>query len=140
MEKPTTDKLIDYYWNYFQLHSNQRMQLINFYISIEVVLVGAYFTLILNCTSLPWVLKTVSFAISFFSVVFYLMDRRTVFLIKESERCFMEIENLVDDEKYRLISSVENKTSGNIIRNTYSKIVFFVYVLTFAFGIYALFK
>ena len=27
-------KMLDLYWNYFELHSNQRMQMINFYITI----------------------------------------------------------------------------------------------------------
>ena len=32
--------LLEYYWNYFELHSNQRMQMINFYITVEVVMIG----------------------------------------------------------------------------------------------------
>lgn len=38
--------VLEFYWKYFELHSNQRMQMINFYITVEVVIFGALFTLI----------------------------------------------------------------------------------------------
>lgn len=30
--------LLDFYWKYFDLHSRQRMQMVNFYITISIVL------------------------------------------------------------------------------------------------------
>ena len=37
--------VLDYYWKYFDLHSRQRMQMINFYITVEVALIGGFFVL-----------------------------------------------------------------------------------------------
>ncbi|MGN1276632.1 MAG: hypothetical protein ACI4UK_06555 [Floccifex sp.] len=35
--------VLDFYWKYFDLHSRQRMQMMGFYITIEVALIGGFF-------------------------------------------------------------------------------------------------
>lgn len=135
MDKLSSDKLLDYYMRYFELHANQRMQVINYYIWIEIVLIGAYFTLLINNTSLIWGLRTVSIVITLFAVIFFLLDRRTVFLIKKTEQCIMKIESQLDNDEYKLLTKIENNTSKCFIRNTYSRVFFCVFFLTLVFGL-----
>lgn len=136
------EQLLDYYWKYFELHSNQRMQMVNFYITIEVVLIGALFALIGLDNRMQWAEKTVSIAIAACSLTFYLLDARTKFLIKQSESCMKSIEDRFDgtyDEKFKLLNTIDNKTKGVVLRNTYSRVFFFVYLVIGLFGLYTLF-
>ena len=63
--------LLEYYWNYFELHSNQRMQMINFYITVEVVMIGGLFTLINFDERIRFAELFLSLAISFVSLIFW---------------------------------------------------------------------
>lgn len=134
------EKLLDYYWKFFELHSNQRIQMVNFYITVEVVLIGAFFAIFGLENRLLWAENTVSFAITTCSLVFYLLDRRTKFLIKKSEACIQSIENRLlapyNDDKYKLLKTIEDNTKGVIFRNTYSRVFTVVYLLIGLFGIY----
>lgn len=133
-------KMIDYYWNCFQLHSTQRMQMINYYITIEIVLIGAYFTLEYNNASLTWPQRIVSIAIIFFSLVFYLLDRRTVYFIKESESHLILIEDLFKEESYKLLKNINYNHNGSSFCISYSKIFFCVFIVIALFGIITLFR
>lgn len=136
MNNLDTNQLLDYYWKFFELHSSQRMQMINYYITIEVVLIGAYFTLEFNNCTVSWHQRTVSLAIMFISIVFYLLDRRTVFLIKESEKSIIGIEEKLDDESYMLLKRI-NATKS---KASYSKVLLCTYILIGAFGLITLFR
>ena len=44
---------LDFYWKYFELHSSQRMQMINFYITVTIVLYGGLFALMQLTPRIP---------------------------------------------------------------------------------------
>lgn len=52
--KMNDKELLDYYWKYFEMYSKQRMQIINFFISIEIVLIGGFFYLISLKQRMTW--------------------------------------------------------------------------------------
>lgn len=83
---------LELYWKYFELHSNQRMQMINFYITVEVVLFGALFTLITRKTRIPLAEYITSSAITFISIIFWGIDYRTKSLIHCCEDCIKKLE------------------------------------------------
>lgn len=84
--------MLEYYWKYFELYSNQRMQMVNFYITVEVVLIGALFKLITLENRICMAEYFVSLAISFISLTFYGLDLRTKNLIHWCEECIETLE------------------------------------------------
>ena len=123
MSKDVDEKaLLDFYWDYFQMHSSQRMQMINFYIGIEVVLIGGLFALLQLDQRICWAECLVSLAISFISLIFYGLDYRTKELIHWCESCIEAIEQKYKDtrgEELLLFSLSERKTK-EANKKTYS--------------------
>ena len=135
--------MLDLYWNYFELHSNQRMQMINFYITIEIVLIGAFFTLRLQKTSILWAECLVALAIPFISFVFFLLDLRTKLLIKEAERCIKKLEVAFwgdAENEMKLFYSVDRRTAKCWIRNTYSRVFWLQFIAVSLVGLLLLYS
>lgn len=108
--------LLEYYWNYFELHSNQRMQMINFYITVEVVMIGGLFTLINFDERIRFAELFLSLAISFVSLIFWGLDIRTKSLIHWCEDCMEALEMRYKDvfeQKFLLMNQSADKTKKN---------------------------
>lgn len=90
--------LLEYYWKYFELHSKQRMQMINFYITVEVVLFGAFFTLLTIEKPMIWAEYLVLGGISLISLVFWGLDYRTKTLIHWCEDCMEALERIYEPQ------------------------------------------
>lgn len=132
-------KMLELYWNYFEVHANQRMQMINFYITIEIVLIGAFFTLRLQKEEILWAECLVAVAIPVISLIFFLLDLRTRLLIKEAENCIKQIEaafwkkqNKINME---LLNNIDEKTSKCWIRNTYSRVFWMQFFIVSVVGL-----
>lgn len=94
IDNTMTDKeWFNIYWNYFELMSNQRISMLNFYISIEIVLFGGLFTLLLLNSRMRWAEYLVSIAIVFMSIVFYGIDYRTKMMIHKCEKLMTNLED-----------------------------------------------
>lgn len=83
----------DNLWNYFVLHSNQRIQLINFYIILETFLFAGLFTLITSENDTTIFCILVSLASLFFSFLFLNLDVRTKQMIKICEDSIKKLES-----------------------------------------------
>ena len=83
---------MDMLWKYFELHSNQRIQLINFYIVLESLLVAGLISLLSIQKDLIIWECGVCGAIIFFSLIFYGLDRRTKQMIKLCEDIIKQLE------------------------------------------------
>ena len=108
--------LLEYYWNYFELHSNQRMQMINFYITVEVVMIGGLFTLINFDERIRFAELFLSLAISFVSLIFWGLDIRTKSLIHRCEDCIEVLEMRYKDvfaPEFLLMNQSADKTKKN---------------------------
>ena len=115
--------LLDYYWKYFELHSSQRMQLINFFITIEIVLIGGLFYLFSLATRMKWAEITTCIAVILIDITFMGLDKRTKELIHYSEECMKSIEEKFPSEytgAFRIFQNAERKISSKKIRATYS--------------------
>ena len=93
---------------HFEIHSKQRVQTLNFFIVMESLFTtGIIWLFAYNITKIFGVF--LCFAISFFSVMFYLMDRRMKEMIKSSEKVLMEIEKKTKcDYKYCVFTNTEH--------------------------------
>jgi hypothetical protein len=84
-----------YAWDYFLLHSSQRIATFNFYITLAtVVLVGISAPLQLT-PKMPVLSFALSVVLALISFVFYKLDQRNKMLIKTSENALKDIERLL---------------------------------------------
>lgn len=85
-------------WDYFALHANQRIQILNFYIVLETFFITGLLTLFQLDGNLTVFRLILSASIIFFSVVFYALDKRTKEMIKFSEDALKTIEQKYSSE------------------------------------------
>ncbi len=138
-EKSITDKdWLELSWNYFSLLSGQRMGMINFYIIIEVALIGALFTMIGKSARIPWAECIICVAITLISVAFYLLDYRTKTMIHSCEKIMSEMEGKYCPSKPDInlpFHHIEQTTNSARIRITYSKVFKILFFLIGVFGL-----
>ncbi|MDE7176873.1 MAG: hypothetical protein K2O59_03585 [Lachnospiraceae bacterium] len=79
-------------WDYFAVHANQRIQILNFYIVLETFFITGLLTLFQLDGNLTAFRLILSASIIFFSFVFYALDKRTKEMIKFSEDALKTIE------------------------------------------------
>lgn len=134
-----TDKeWLDLSWNYYSLLSGQRMGMIDFYIVIEVALIGALFTMMGIETRILWAECTVCAAIALSSLAFFLLDYRTKTMIHCCEKIMSDIEEKYAPDKHKIklpFHFIERKTEKAKIRITYSVIFRFLFFLIGGFGV-----
>ena len=127
-----------FYWSYFELMSNQRMQIINFYISIEIVLVGAFFTLLNLKTRLEWMEYVVTATITFMSITFYGLDYRTKTLIHRCEQMMRELEEYYPHKTAFLpMHYINNENKAQYL--SYAKLFLIQYTVIGIFGVVCFF-
>lgn len=98
------------YWKHFELHSNQRMSLVKFYLSIISALGGGYFTLVIHPERSIWAEIVLLLFIAFLSIIFALLDQRTAMLIKDAENAIRELEEKFNAPKLFTASEKADKT------------------------------
>ena len=92
------------------------MQMINFYITVEEVMIGGLFTLINFDERIRFAELFLSLAISFVSLIFGGLDIRTKSLIHWCEDCMEALEMRykdVFDQKFLLMNQSADKTKKN---------------------------
>ena len=119
---------LDLYWKYFQLHSEQRMKMVQFYLSLIVVLFGSLFTLHSMEARITTAEIMVSIGIGIISLVFALLDHRTSILIKDAENAIKKVEDSTfqgrDDMPLKLFMYSEHNDRERIFFS-YSKCIRF---------------
>ena len=110
-ESINASKLLEVTYQYFEQHLNQRLQMLNYFITIEIVLFGAFFaSLELTNVGARYV---ASIAIIFMAILFRGLDYRTRDIIHGCEKVLMEIEDKYED-KYsndnKVIHYLDNMT------------------------------
>lgn len=76
--------LLTIYWNYYEFHADQRLRILNYFITIEIVLFGAFFTtlqIFAQNQEIYWPCYMVAGAISIIALISFLLDVRTTNLI-----------------------------------------------------------
>lgn len=94
--------VLDYIWNYFQLHANQRMSVFNFYVSFSSLITIPLILTFRNEKNFHLLGILLGFLLFLLSIVFWKLDKRTRMLIKISEEALKQLENNFDsknDEK-----------------------------------------
>jgi|SRR5271165_1775422 len=115
MEAPNSrnDKIaFDYAWNYFSLHSGQRMQSVNFFLVAAAFIAGSYVSAMVGGRS--GLAVGLSLLGAFSSLIFYRIERRVRGLIKAAEAAMRPIENALSDQTsnpdIRILEKVEENS------------------------------
>jgi hypothetical protein len=94
-----------YAWDYFALHSSQRMSTFNFFILISTIILSAYFVAIREIPVLSLILALI---LIIFSFVFWKWDIRTRQMIKNAEAALKYLEKKEFEGKPRNDSEILN--------------------------------
>lgn len=124
------------YWSYFDLMSRQRINMLNFYVTIEVVLFGGIFALFQLQNRMKWAEYLVAIAIVFMSVFFYGIDYRTKTMIHRCEELMTHMEDKYKSFQFGAdpIHYINNSSRG--LQMTYSKWFIIQFVAIGGIGIY----
>lgn len=135
-DKLDIDTLVDVYWSFFQLHSKQRMKVLDLAIKAQLGLFAAYYALGDQINKLKIMC---AIAISVVGFLCFCLDKRTTDLIHYSRVVFRKIEKeyLANrPEEMKLFTSIKNMEG----RITYSLIIRTAYILLFIAGIILFFS
>lgn len=110
------DILKDHLWNYFTLHSQQRMTIFNYYIVISGGIIAAIGFCLQSNKDYSLISSMLSFMLILVSFLFYKIDQRTSCLIKISELGLKHFEVRFNDNEYKVFRESEDllATSSNL--------------------------
>lgn len=131
-----SEKIIDHVWKYFEIHSQQRMTLFNFFIVVVGGIASAIGFCLQSEKDLAFIIYSLIVVLLTISFLFYKLDQRTAFLIKRCEKNLVKLESQFTNSSVDLFTNddldlaQENKnrffnkiwTYGDIFRLTYTVI------------------
>ena len=85
-----------YAWDYFHLHSTQRLATFNFYITIAIAILAGISTVLQPTINLPYIAIVLGAALALLSFVFWKLDQRNKMLIGVAETALKEIEKRLE--------------------------------------------
>lgn len=136
-----SEQLVEHAWKYFILHSTQRMTLFNYFLFIMAALGAGLGATLQASNKLAYMGVFLSFFVIIVSIVFWKLDQRTSFLIKQSESVLIELEvrsgdgiGIFSNEETKLLEGNSNKFFFNKII-TYGKIFRFTFFITGTVGV-----
>ncbi len=100
-------------WKYFELHSQQRMTVFNFYITVISLLLAGSGICLQQGGNLIYLTSVIGVFIVFITFIFYKLDSRVSFLIKNSEIALKNIEKSFDHEEMKIFTSDEKNIQLN---------------------------
>ncbi|MEK5763112.1 hypothetical protein [Acinetobacter junii] len=92
VNKISSDQAVEHAWKYFELHSNQRTTLFNYFLFIMAGLGTAVGVILQADIKYSFVGIFLCCFILLVSFLFWKLDQRTSFLIKQSEKVFKLLE------------------------------------------------
>jgi len=90
----TDTEALEHAWRYFELHAAQRMQAFNYFLVIAGLALSGIGGCLASASIRP-VGMFIGATLAMTAAVFYLIDKRTSFLIKHSEGCIVKLEEKV---------------------------------------------
>ena len=85
-----------YAWDYFQLHSTQRLATFNFYLTGAIAILAGVSTVLQPTIHLPVIAVVLGAALGLISFVFWKLDQRNKMLIGAAEGALKEIEKRLE--------------------------------------------
>ncbi len=127
------ESLRKYAWDYFQLHSSQRIATFNFYITLSSAIIAGIGTTLQQSINLPAISAVLGVILMLISFVFWKLDQRNKEMIKTAEAALKQLETLalygykdleltlnIFQHDERNVAIKKTKRSGLFWRNHYS--------------------
>ena len=103
-------EILNLYWEVYSLHANQRLRILHFFITIEIVMIGAFFSMYQSNMVNPIILCGGSIMIIFVSIICLLLDIRTTNLIHLTRIAIRKFEDIYEKElpiEMRLFTNIK---------------------------------
>lgn len=88
-----SDNSFEHYWKYFEIHTQQRMTVFNFYLVIVGLVAAGIGVGLQQGAKYNYISSSLSLLLTFISFIFYKLDQRVSTLIKCSERALIFFES-----------------------------------------------
>jgi len=140
----SSDQAVEHAWKYFELHSNQRTTLFNYFLFIMAGLGTAIGVILQAHTKFSYVGIFLSCFVTLVSYLFWKLDQRTSFLIKQSEQIFKNLERNSSVDIGIFCNEESNLDKMNLNKNwftsvlTYGSIFRFTFLTTGLIGIFGI--
>ena len=86
------ESLLRYSWDYFHVHADQRMSIFNFFVALAVLMTGGLVGTFHKDFGMPALGTVLGLGLGFVSFVFWKLDQRVKFLLKNVEASLAELE------------------------------------------------
>ena len=87
------DALLTYSWNYFHMHAAQRISVFNFFVVLAGLMIGGLFSTFHQDFRMPALGIVLGLGLIFVSFIFWKLDERVKFIIKNAEASLTELES-----------------------------------------------
>ncbi|WP_336026038.1 hypothetical protein [Acinetobacter pittii] len=133
--KINSEQAVEHAWKYFELHSNQRITLFNYFLFIIAGLGTAIGVSIQSSNNFAYIGIFLSIFLSITAFVFWKLDQRTSFLIKQSEEVFKKLERNSSIDIGIFCNEESNLLKANMKKNFLSKIITYGLIFRTTFSI-----
>lgn len=103
----------EYAWKYFELHSQQRITVFNFYITIISLLMAGSGICLQQGKNLIYLTSALGLFVIFITFIFYKLDSRVSFLIKNAEEALRKAEANYDKVEMKIFTHDHNNENFN---------------------------
>ena len=118
-----SDQAVEHAWKYFELHSNQRITMFNYFLFIIAGLGTAIGVSMQSSNTFAYIGIFLSVFLSITAFIFWKLDQRTSFLIKQSEDVFKRLERNSEIDIGIFCKEEANLDKINIKKNFFTKII-----------------
>ncbi len=134
-------------WDYFNTHASQRMTIFNFYVVLSSLTMTSFFASFKNDSNLQSARPVLAGLLCLFAFIFWKLDERNKFLIKNSERALRYFESTdTSDDVAKVFTQEEKDTRTKKLSGwrwllfwrwhlSYSKCFNFIFLLFFLVGV-----
>lgn len=133
-----SEQAVEHAWKYFELHSNQRITLFNYFLFINAGLGTAIGVSIQSSNNFAYIGIFLAFFLSTTAFVFWKLDQRTSFLIKQSEEVFKKLERNSSIDIGIFCNEESNLIKANVKKKFLSKIITYGFIFRATFLIMGL--
>jgi hypothetical protein len=111
-------------WDYFSTHASQRMTIFNFYIVLSSLTATSYFASFKSDSNLGPARPALGMLLCLFAFIFWKLDQRNKFLIKNAEQALRHFENSDSSEDVTKVFTYEEMKTNTKQVKGFGKLLF----------------